>query len=70
MSATTRERLERTARIVAGGTCPHGKCVGPEDYFCEKPVEPTTGTHADGTYHHTGAGHVWNDYDDTGAFIE
>jgi hypothetical protein len=75
MSATTRKRLERTARIVAGGNCPHAlvrKSSSAGVVFCEKNVDPLTGEHADGAVYHCadGARTAWWLEDDIGAFIE
>ena len=70
---TTRERLERTARIVAGGTCPHARRLGAVPaVYCEKPVNPLTGEHIDGAVYHCAdeARTVWWLEDDRGAFIE
>jgi len=77
MSTTTRERLERTARIVAGGNCPHAKTFKGTVVYCDKPVDPLTGRHAvEGVYHlgfYDGGRWytlpLWED-DDEGAFIE
>jgi hypothetical protein len=74
MTLTTRERLERTARIVAGGTCPHARRLGAVPaVYCEKPVNPLTGEHIDGAVYHCGdieARTVWWLEDDRGASIE
>ena len=78
MSTATRERLERTARIVAGGTCPHAlarasvKTVWAT--YCDKAVDPLTGDHVDGTRSHQGDSGLsvptrWYE-DDPGALIE
>ena len=70
--AAARERLERTARIVAGGTCPHARrCGSVPVIYCDKPVNPITGTHTDGTEWHRATTWLsaWRD-DDAGAFVE
>jgi hypothetical protein len=73
---TPRERLERTARIVAGGTCPHAfvrKSPSAGLAYCEKPVNPLTGEHIDGAVYHCGdmeARTVWWLEDERGAFVE
>ena len=77
MSATTRERLERTARIVAGGNCPHALTMfsDGEVVYCDKPVDPLTGDHVDGTCLHRGNSDLlpiavrWHE-DSIGAFVE
>lgn len=75
---TSRARLERTARIVAGGTCPHAKTFGAMPaVYCDREVDPTTGEHARGYYHRGQTPHplgfagdvLWED-DDVGAFVE
>jgi len=77
MSTTTRERLERTARIVTGGACPHAKKFGAVSVvYCDKPVDPLTGDHVDGIRLHRGepdymigVGVRWHE-DSIGAFVE
>lgn len=76
MSVTTRERLERTARIVTGGACPHAKKFGAASVvYCDKPVDPLTGDHVDGLGLHRGDSDLlpvavrWHE-DSIGAFIE
>ena len=74
MSITTRERLQRAARIVAGGNCPHARRLGAAPaVYCEKPVNPLTGEHADGAVYHCGdieARTVWWLEDGLSAYIE
>lgn len=72
-----RARLERTVRIVSGGNCPHALARATvkevSHIYCDKPVDPLTGEHADAVGHHRGDAGAravrWRE-DDHGAFIE
>ena len=78
-SLSRRERLERTARIVSGGTCPHALILHPltatsaamvKVAYCEKPVNPLTGEHVGGSaFYHRAGTTVWNE-NTPDAFIE